>query len=70
MGSIGRVPHIIVGLALLALPFALDGPVRFVGLIGSVPLLTAACGFRPAYRLLGLNTGPLPRDKARVRGGT
>ncbi|WP_297371751.1 DUF2892 domain-containing protein [Acidocella sp.] len=54
VGTIDRVLRVIVGLVLLSLVFV--GPKTMWGLIGLVPLGTAAIGFCPAYLPFGLNT--------------
>lgn len=59
VGNIDRVARIVVGLVLLSLPFWLDSPWRWVGLIGLMPLFTGLLGRCPAYRLLGRNTCPV-----------
>lgn len=62
--NIGRVDsmlRIIVGLALLSLMFLLEGNLRWLGLIGLVPLLTAFFGNCPLYSILGVSTCPLAR---------
>jgi hypothetical protein len=56
VGSIDRIARVVVGLALLSLWFVLSGPVRYVALVGLVPLVTAAIGFCPLYTLIGLKT--------------
>jgi hypothetical protein len=56
VGSVDRVIRVIVGLALLSLVFLLDGGIRWVGLIGVIPLLTAVMSFCPLYAILGVNT--------------
>jgi hypothetical protein len=56
VGSIDRIVRIVVGVALLALWFVLEGSLRYVALIGLVPLVTAAIGFCPLYGLTGLKT--------------
>jgi hypothetical protein len=61
VGSIDRMVRVVIGLALLSGLFILDGPVRFAGLIGMVPLLTAAVGFCPLYRVFRLSTCPVRR---------
>ena len=61
VGSLDRALRVIVGLALLSLVFV--GPQTLWGLVGIVPLLTAAVGFCPAYTLLGLNTCPLAKAR-------
>ncbi|WP_370541824.1 DUF2892 domain-containing protein [Alicyclobacillus sp. SO9] len=55
IGPVDRVIRIILGIALLAL-FLLHGPVRYWGLIGLIPLVTAIIGFCPLYRLFGIRT--------------
>lgn len=54
MGSIDRVVRVILGVVLLALFFA--GPRMSWGLLGLIPLATAAIGFCPLYTLLGIRT--------------
>ena len=51
-----RVLRIVLGLVVLSLLLLLDGPVRWIGLFGLVPLLTGAIGWCPAYGLFGINT--------------
>ncbi len=57
VGSIDRTLRIIAGLVLLSAIFWMDGPNRWFGLIGVVPLLTATVRFCPLYALIGLSTG-------------
>ncbi|MCJ8144236.1 DUF2892 domain-containing protein [Ancylobacter sp. A5.8] len=59
VGNLDRALRVLLGLALLSLLFLLDGDLRWLGLIGLVPLLTAALGTCPAYSILGLSTCPL-----------
>jgi hypothetical protein len=61
VGSIDRMVRVVLGLALLSLWFVLSGPVRYVALVGLVPLLTAAIGFCPLYTLIGLKTNRTKR---------
>lgn len=56
IGTFDRVVRVIFGTSLLALFLLGDGPVRWVGLIGVVPLLTALMGFCPLYAVLGIST--------------
>lgn len=56
VGHIDRLVRIIVGTGLLALVFILDGNVRWFGLAGIAPLLTATFRWCPAYRLLGVSS--------------
>jgi Na+/proline symporter len=54
IGNIDRILRVVVGLVLLSLVFV--GPKTLWGLIGLVPLGTAAFRFCPAYWPFGLNT--------------
>lgn len=64
VGGFDRVFRIFAGLALLALVFVLDGGVRWLGLVGLVPLATAVVGFCPLYALLGVSTCPMEAKRA------
>ncbi len=58
VGGIDKALRIVAGIGLLAF-FALgDGPARYWGLLGLVPLATGTFGFCPFYPLLGINTCP------------
>ena len=57
MGTIDRALRVIVGLVLLSLIFV--GPKTWWGLVGLVPLLTAAMGSCPLYTVLGFSTCPM-----------
>lgn len=56
MGNLDRIIRVILGLAILSLLFLLNGNMRFLGLLGLIPLITAAIGFCPLYSLLGIKT--------------
>ena len=56
VGNADRVIRIVAGLALLSLVFILDGHVRWLGLIGLGPLLTALVGWCPGYVPFGIST--------------
>ncbi|MGE4112494.1 MAG: DUF2892 domain-containing protein [Burkholderiales bacterium] len=56
VGNTERVIRTIVGLGLLSLIVILEGNARWWGLIGLVPLTTAAIGYCPPYAMLGINT--------------
>ncbi|TAK86813.1 MAG: DUF2892 domain-containing protein [Betaproteobacteria bacterium] len=64
VGGFDRAVRIVLGLIMLAWLFVGDIELRWVGVIGIVPLATGLFGFCPLYRLLGLNTCPLSRDSA------
>ncbi|MDM7459605.1 MAG: DUF2892 domain-containing protein [Paracoccus sp. (in: a-proteobacteria)] len=57
VGGIDRVLRILVGVALLAGFFLNSGAeLRWLYLLGLVPLLTGVVSFCPLYRLIGVNT--------------
>jgi len=56
VGNTDRLIRIVIGLLLLSLPFWLDTPWRWLGLIGVMPLATGLISRCPGYRLLGRNT--------------
>ncbi len=59
VGSADRVVRVVLGIVLLALVFVLEGNVRWLGLIGILPLATGLFRFCPAYALFGLSTCPM-----------
>ena len=63
VGGIDRILRIVVGLALL-LGFFLnaEASLRWLYLIGIVPLATGLMQTCPAYTLFGLNTCPTRKD--------
>jgi len=63
VGSLDRGVRVVIGLALLSLLFVLNGDARWLGLIGVVPVATAAFRFCPLYRVVGLSTCPLATKK-------
>jgi hypothetical protein len=56
VGSADKIVRIVLGLGLLSLLFLLEAPMRWLGLIGIVPLVTSLMGWCPLYTLLGVNT--------------
>jgi hypothetical protein len=56
IGNIDRIVRILVGLGLLSLIYFLDGNARWWGLIGLGPISTAAFGYCPPYKWLGIST--------------
>jgi hypothetical protein len=48
--------RIVVGSALLSLIFLMEDNIRWIGLIGIVPIITAIIGWCPSWALLGINT--------------
>ena len=60
-GTIDRIIRAVVGVAALLGAFAIgSGSVAFVLLlvVGAILLVTAAIGFCPLYRMLGISTRP------------
>lgn len=58
VGNLDRALRIVLGLALLAMFVIADAPLKYVGLIGVIPLVTAFVRFCPLYAVLGVNTCP------------
>lgn len=59
VGAVDKVVRIVVGVGLLSLILVLEGNVRWLGLIGIVPLVTGLIGYCPLYGVLGLSTCPM-----------
>ena len=58
MGSLDRGLRIVVGAVLIAAVFLIEGPLRWWGLVGIVPLATGVLGSCPAYSILGISSCP------------
>jgi hypothetical protein len=56
MSNLDRIIRIVVGVALLSLIVFLSGGIRWIGLIGLIPLLTGIAGFCPLYALFKIKT--------------
>ena len=52
---VDKAARIIIGIVLLSLIF-LEGNIRWLGLIGIIPILTVVFGWCPGWALLGINT--------------
>jgi uncharacterized membrane protein YeiB len=63
LGTADRAIRFLLGLGLLGAIFLVEGDIRWLGLIGFVPLLTALAGTCPLYWLLGLSTYPAATPK-------
>jgi len=55
-GKIDRIVRVIIGLALLSLLLILEGNIKYIGLIGLIPLITGAVGFCPLYTIFKIST--------------
>lgn len=62
VGSLDRIARIVIGVAALAYVAMGTGSTRWFGLIGLVPLLTAAMGSCPLYTIFGFSTCPVKRQ--------
>ncbi len=51
-----RVIRVIFGIALLSLLLILEGNLRFIGLVGIIPIITGTTGVCPLYTVLGIST--------------
>lgn len=58
-GTADRIVRVVIGLGLLSIVFL--GPQTPWGWIGVIPLATGILGFCPLYRIVGLNTCPVPK---------
>lgn len=56
VGNVDRWIRIVLGVAILSLLVFLNGPIRWIGLIGLIPLVTGIINFCPIYALLGIST--------------
>lgn len=64
VGGMDKILRVGVGIALLAAAAFMEGPLRWWGLVGIVPLLTGLFGFCPLYTVFGLNTCPMEKKSA------
>jgi hypothetical protein len=64
IGTADRIIRLVLGVGILGLFGALTGPVRYLTLLGLIPLGTALTGNCPLYSLLGISTAarPSPRE--------
>ena len=56
VGNVDRWIRIVLGVVLLSLLVFLSGPIRWIGLIGLVPLITGILNYCPIYALLKIST--------------
>lgn len=56
VGNADRIIRVIIGLGLLSLLIILDGNMRYLGLLGLIPIITAIIGFCPLYKLIDVKT--------------
>lgn len=58
VGSLDKAVRLILALVLFSLYFLLEGNLRFLALVGFIPLLTGLVSWCPLYALFGLSTCP------------
>jgi hypothetical protein len=63
VGTADRAIRLLLGIGLISAVFLVEGPTRWFGLVGLIPLLTAMAGNCPLYSLLGLSSCPAARPK-------
>jgi hypothetical protein len=56
LGVLDRVIRLVIGIMILGLYGALDPPLRYLTLVGLIPLGTALVGSCPIYSLFGWST--------------
>lgn len=56
IGSTDKIIRYIIGIILLSMLFFVSGNAKYWGLLGLIPIITAAIGFCPLYTILGINT--------------
>ena len=56
VGTFERILRIVVGFLIFSLFFILKGNIRYIGLIGLLPIITGSIGTCPIYAILGYNT--------------
>lgn len=59
IGVAERVIRIVAGLLFFSLYFILKGSIRYVALIGLLPVITGSIGSCPMYAFLGINTNKI-----------
>ncbi len=65
MGRLDRLVRLVIGVLILGLYGALDPPLKYLTLVGLIPVGTALTGTCPLYSLLGIST-----CSSRSRGGS
>lgn len=56
MSNLDRIIRIVVGVAILSLILLLSGGIRWIGLVGLIPLVTGIFGFCPLYAIFKIKT--------------
>ncbi len=61
VGSVDKAVRIIIAIVLFSLYFILEGNLRYIAVIGFIPLLTAFISWCPLYAIFGISTCPLKK---------
>ena len=56
VGALDRIVRLVFAAILVALFAFAPSPIRWIGVIAAIPLLTGAIAFCPLYSLFGINT--------------
>lgn len=56
VGNADRVIRILISIGLFSLLFVLHGNLKWLGLLGLIPLVTAIAGFCPLYAILHISS--------------
>lgn len=56
VGSADKIVRLVMAVVFFSLFFILSGDLKWLGLIGFVPLLTGLMGWCPMYKIFGFNT--------------
>lgn len=56
VGTVDRILRIVVGAALILAFFLVQGPYRWLYLLGLIPLVTGLLSSCPLYTMLGIST--------------
>lgn len=56
IGYTDKIIRYIIGIILLSMLLFISGNAKYWGLLGLVPIITAAIGFCPLYTIFGINT--------------
>lgn len=56
VGTLDRIARLVFAVILVAVFVFAPSPIRWIGVIAAIPLLTGAIAFCPLYSLFGINT--------------
>lgn len=56
VGGLDKIIRLVLGVALLSMFFWAEGTLKWVGLVGIIPLFTALIGWCALYQIFGINT--------------